>query len=123
MFALAVTTRPIKFPPCQCAGTYAFNELFYTIGKKLQTVFLLIPQMTPELNAVKKKIKKIVAYCLKYCVCSCGRDVLGQGEQTAGCRTLSCPRRQAPALTETDAHTRMWVHIRDAMESLPPPPK
>lgn len=71
MFALAVTTRPIKFPQCQCAGIYAFNELFYTIGKKLQTVFLLILQITPELNAVK-----IVAYCLKYCVCSYGREVL-----------------------------------------------
>lgn len=39
---------------------YAFNELFYASGKKLQTVFLLRLQITPELNAVK-----IVAYHLK----------------------------------------------------------
>lgn len=116
MFALAVTTRPIKFPRSQCAGMYAFNELFYTIAEKLQTVVLLLLQITPELNAVKT-----VTYCLKHYIRSYGGEVLGSAGSVARCRKLPCPGRRAQALTQACARTRMSVHTQELTEPLPPP--
>lgn len=116
MFSLAVSTRPIKFPRSQCARMYAFNELFYTIAEKLQTVVLLLLQITPELNAVKT-----VAYCLKHYIHSYGGEVLGSAGSLARCRKLPCPRRRAQALTQACAHTRMSVHTQGVTEPLPPP--
>lgn len=116
MFSLAVTTRPIKFPRSQCAGMYAFNELFYTIAEKLQTVVLLLLQITPQLNAVKT-----VAYCLKHYIRSYGGEVLGSAGSLACCRKLPCPHRRAQALTQACARTRMSVHTQGVTEPLPPP--
>lgn len=116
MFSLAVTTRPIKFPRSQCAGMYAFNELFYTIAEKLQTVVLLPLQITPQLSAVKT-----VAYCLKHYIHSYGGEVLGSAGRLARCRKLPCPHRRAQALTQACARTRMSVHTQGVTEPLPPP--
>lgn len=95
---------------------YAFNELFYTIAEKLQTVVLLLLQITPELNAVKT-----VAYCLKHYIRSYGGEVLGSAGSVARCRKLPCPGRRAQALTQACARTRMSVHTQELTEPLPPP--
>lgn len=76
MFALAATTRPIKFPRSRCAGMYAFNELFYTIAEKLQAVVLLLTANHSRAQCCKKA----VAYCLKHYIRSYGGEVLGSLE-------------------------------------------
>lgn len=95
---------------------YAFNELFYTIAEKLQTVVLLPLQITPQLSAVKT-----VAYCLKHYIHSYGGEVLGSAGRLARCRKLPCPHRRAQALTQACARTRVSVHTQGVTEPLPPP--
>lgn len=119
MFALAGSTRPIKFPQCQRAGMYAFNERFYTSGKKLHMVFSLLLQITPELNAVKNR--GILFKVLHSERRKGSPQPALEARQTARCRKLPCPARQAQALTQTHARTHVLVHTWGATVAAVPP--
>lgn len=62
-----------------------------------------------------------MAYCLKHYIRSYGGEVLGRAGSLARCRELPCPRRQAQALTQACARTRMSVHTQGVTQPLPPP--
>lgn len=118
MFALAGSTRPIKFPQCQRAGMYAFNERFYTSGKKLHMVFSLLLQITPELNAVKNR--GILFKVLHSERRKGSPQPALEARQTARCRKLPCPARQAQALTQTHARTHVSAHMGSHGRCCPP---